>query len=397
MDELISKESQFLFNTTLSTFAHASLYILTALAIFAAKRLSLNIRIRAFALVNICAVFLFFFDGDPKQFFDFGIMLAIAGMHWALISAYGRGNLKNERIYWAALLFPIVYLVVFKVQSLLMFIGGSYLAFRMSQSVFELRSQRTEIPSLSAYFAFLFFPPTFSAGPINPLSYFNSTKDGSDISWVNIKIGLLRIIIGYIKFRYLATIAQQVTFDVQGNDFELSALSFLLLSTASYLHLYFNFSGYTDVAIGMGALLGMRIKENFDNPFLARNIIDFWRRWHISLTDFVKDAVFTPLSMYLIRSLGPKAIDFSIILVTTITFSLFALWHGLNIGYFTFYGLHAAAFIANTYTDRAVRARGKLFREWYFSNPYVRALAIIATFLFVAATCGVMDLIISKS
>jgi len=325
MDDQFGKESDFLFYSTISTFTHASLYILVALAILAAKHLPLNLRMLVFALVNICAVFVFFFDGDPKNLTDFGIMLAIAGMHWILIGVYSRGNLENDRLYWTAFLFPIFYLIVFKVQSLFLFLGGSYLAFRMSQSVFELRNRRADVPSLPAYFAFLFFPPTFSAGPINPLSYFDSTKDGSQISWANIKIGLLRIIVGYIKFRYLATLAQQVTFEVQGEDFELNVLSFFLLSIASYLHLYFNFSGYTDVAVGMGALLGMRIKENFDNPFLARNIIDFWRRWHISLTDFVKEAVFTPLSMHFVRKLGPKAADLGIILATTVTFMVFAL------------------------------------------------------------------------
>ena len=75
---------------------------------------------------------------------------------------------------------------------------------------------------------------------------------------------------------------------------------------AYYIYLYLNFSGFCDVVIGASALIGITIDENFDNPFRARNVNDFWTRWHITLSTYLRDMVFTPLSKMLIRLTGPK-------------------------------------------------------------------------------------------
>ena len=90
--------------------------------------------------------------------------------------------------------------------------------------------------------------------------------------------------------------AQQLTFtNLWSDGFRHGYGDFMLSGAAYYIYLYMNFSGYTDIAIGLSAVLGIRVKENFANPFLARNIREFWQRWHITLSGFLRDHVYIPL------------------------------------------------------------------------------------------------------
>jgi len=98
------------------------------------------------------------------------------------------------------------------------------------------------------------------------------------------------------------------------------------------IQVYADFSGYSDMAIGLASLLGFKITRNFNYPFFAQNIADFWRRWHISLTSWLTDYVFTPLSVYL-RDYGKVGLILAILL----NFTLIGIWHGAN-WTFVFFG-----------------------------------------------------------
>lgn len=346
-----------------------------------------------FALLNMAGVLAFFLSAAPQRVLGFGLLLGIVVVHWLLLRVYNARDNDDDRIYWIALLFPIVLLIVVKSQSALHMLGISYLTFRMAQTVFELREYSGPNVGLGEYLAFLIFPPTFSAGPISPFLYYRNTASGATVSWRNLGYGLLRILVGYIKFRFLATIAQQLTFTNHWNEgFRHGYADFLISGAAYYLYLYMNFSGYTDIAVGLSALLGIRVKENFDNPFLARNIRDFWRRWHISLTEFVRDVVFTPLSMTLLRWFGIRFSVVTTVIATFVTFSVLALWHGTQPGYFIFYGAHAAAFTLNNLTENALRRGGRQVLRAYMANPWIALASRIITFLFISLTFAFFEL-----
>jgi D-alanyl-lipoteichoic acid acyltransferase DltB (MBOAT superfamily) len=104
--------------------------------------------------------------------------------------------------------------------------------------------------------------------------------------------------------------------------------------------IYADFSGYSDMAIGLGRLLGFRVSRNFNNPFQAKNIAEFWRRWHISLTSWMTDYVFKPLSLSL-RSWG----NAGLIVAILVNFALIGLWHGNNLTFLVFGGIHGCLFI----------------------------------------------------
>jgi D-alanyl-lipoteichoic acid acyltransferase DltB (MBOAT superfamily) len=104
-----------------------------------------------------------------------------------------------------------------------------------------------------------------------------------------------------------------------------------------------DFSALTDIAIGVGLLFGIESPENFDHPFTAANITEFWRRWHMSLTSWLRDYVFTPLRM-LLRAYG----NYGLVLSLTINMMLIAVWHGFNSSFLVFGLLHSFYLIVDT-------------------------------------------------
>jgi alginate O-acetyltransferase complex protein AlgI len=342
------------------------------------------------ALLNVSAVFVFFFWPEPAGFWHFVVLVSAVLVHSLLVRAYNRSSNSDNRLFWTAFALPFLVLALALTQGRSV-LGMSYMAFRMAQAVFEMRNDATAKTSLSEYIAFLLFPPTFWAGPINPWSYYNQTGDGTNVSLRNIGVGLLRIAVGIIKLRFLSVLPYQLTFSAElGDGFRHDWIDFLISGGAYYLYLYLNFSGYTDVAIGVAAAFGIHVKENFNNPLAARNVKDFWRRWHMSLTDFVRDAVFTPVSMGLNRQFGLRFARLAVLLAIVATFAVLALWHGVAIGYFIFYGLHAMAFAANQIWEDALRRR-KMY-ERYIKRRAVRITAQALTFLFLAFTFAFLDL-----
>lgn len=381
-----------LFTTTLVDLKWIGAYVLVAVLLIL-PRYPYALKQWLLAALNLGAVFFFFFGFKAESYIQYGVMLAVLVLHWFILRAFNATGNDGNRLYWLAFLFPIVLLIAFKAQSTLALLGASYLSFRMAQTAFELRGRPQIQVGLGEYLAFLVFPPTFSAGPISPFLYYRETATGASVSLHNIGWGLLRIAIGYIKFRFLATFFQQLTFGSHWNaGFQHDLLDFLLSGASYYLYLFMNFSGYTDIAVGLGALLGIRVRENFANPFLARNVKDFWRRWHLSLTEFVRDAVFTPLSMVFMRRLGPNFATLSVLIATFATFTVLAMWHGVEAGFFIFYGAHALAFAFNQITEDMLRRRGRGVLRRYMDNPWTLWTGRVLTFLFLSATCSFLEL-----
>jgi membrane protein involved in D-alanine export len=376
--------------STLSELKWIAAYLAVALTILL-SRLTYQHKQRILAALNIAAVLTFFLWASPQPVLNLAVVLAAIVVHWALLRVFNAYGNDDDRLYWIAFLFPIALLAVFKSQSTLHILGVSYLTFRMAQTVFELRDYSGPDVEFGEYLAFLIFPTTFSAGPISPFLYYRDTANGATVSWHNVGYGLLRVMVGVIKFRFLGAMAQQLTFTYLWSDgFKHGYIDFVLSGAAYYIYLYLNFSGYTDIAIGLSAVLGIRVKENFANPFGARNIREFWQRWHISLTEFVRDVVFTPLSMTLLRWFGIRFYAVTIIVSAFATFAALALWHGTAPGYFIFYGAHATAFAFNMIAESELRKR-KLLRA-YMANRWIALTSKIITFLFVSLTFSFFEL-----
>ncbi len=154
-----------------------------------------------------------------------------------------------------------------------------------------------------------------------------------------------------------------------------------------YIYLYLNFSGFCDMAIGAAGLMGIPVPENFDNPFAARNVKDFWNRWHITLSVWMRDVVFSPLSKFFVTKMGIKLADHAIALTIIIVFLIVGIWHGCGWNFAAYGAVHALGVVANHYYT--IFLKKKLGRERfkaYNENKWIRAVAVVLTFCYCGAS-----------
>jgi D-alanyl-lipoteichoic acid acyltransferase DltB (MBOAT superfamily) len=154
-----------------------------------------------------------------------------------------------------------------------------------------------------------------------------------------------------------------------------------------YLFLYCNFSGFCDMAIGAAALIGIPVPENFEDPFAARNMREFWNRWHITLSQWMRDIGFAPLSKYFVRVMGPVKANHAVALAVAVVFFLIGVWHGVGWNYALF-GLAQSLGVVTVhyYTIFLKNRLGRDKFKAYNENPWIRAGAVTVTFCYYAAT-----------
>lgn len=152
-----------------------------------------------------------------------------------------------------------------------------------------------------------------------------------------------------------------------------------------YLWFYLDFSGYSDIAVGIGKLMGVRTPENFDKPYLARNMIDFWDRWHISLSLWVRRNLFIPMQLAMARRTRGKRALLIATVAFTVSFLLCGLWHGISWPYFTWGAMHALGLVVtNAYRHRLTRRLGTKGVKAYKEKLIYRLLGQFITFQWVA-------------
>ncbi len=153
-----------------------------------------------------------------------------------------------------------------------------------------------------------------------------------EFTWQNIDYGFTRIVLGMFKKLVLADWIGYFINPVWDKPYLYSSWIGLLALVGYAFQIYFDFAGYSDIAIGASRLFGFKIMENFNKPYLAPNISQFWRRWHISLSDWIRDYLFFPLS-----HIGSKKF-WQIFCVPIIAMALCGLWHG-PAWHFVFWGV----------------------------------------------------------
>jgi D-alanyl-lipoteichoic acid acyltransferase DltB (MBOAT superfamily) len=370
----------------------------------------LRLRSVLFALVNLAAVVAIWqgpTESSPRTMAArMGAYLAVALVHYVLVAKLARAP---GRWPWVAFAFPIALLVALKyaaplwhplvarasldpaaigLQLSLTFVGFSFMAFRMSGLVLEVSSGALERPDLWSYLGYCFFVPTLAVGPINPASVHLQSLDAPSPELTPVSTCLLRILVGAVKYLLLGGALAHLTFtDLVLDGHPHHRIDFVVSSVAYYLYLYCNFSGFCDMAIGASGLLGIEVVENFRAPLLARNIKDFWSRWHISLSEYVRSVLFTPLSIGLARRWGAENVPHAIAAALFVTFLLTGVWHGAGLNFALFGLLHGGAMVVHHYYTQLLRKKlGRERLKAYEANPWVKGLAVAATFAFVTLT-----------
>ena len=358
-----------------------------------------------FAATNVAGIVLLFdwSAGRGKAIVFLIAYLLLVGFHFLMLQLFAR---RQGWWPWLAFISPIAALIAIRYMPFLwdsawrilhinfdrpvaeFFIGISYMAFRLSHLALEVRNGLVKKPTLAEYFGFAFFLPTLVVGPINPYSVHHESITSPDREVTPIGRSLLRIVVGATKFQFLANILNQLSYGgLLLDGYPHAPVDLLIAGVAYYLYIYCNFSGFCDMAIGAAGLLGIHVKENFQNPLAARNVKDFWNRWHITLSIYTRDMVFSPLSKYLVRKMGAQNANHAIALAILAVFLIVGVWHGLGWNYLLFGAVHAAGVIVNHYYGIWLKKRlGKTAFKAYNANQAIRFLAIVSTFLYVTAS-----------
>ncbi len=213
--------------------------------------------------------------------------------------------------------------------------GFSFLAFRLLHVLFDYRSGKLEAYQLDEFMTYVLFFPTITAGPIDRSQRFITDlrlvgKIPQDKSNQNRRNGSQRILWGIFKKFVLADSLALIALNSQNAPQVTSSLWMWLLLYAYALRIYFDFSGYTDIAIGLGLYLGIKLPENFDQPYLKTNLTTFWNSWHITLAQWFRAYYFNPATRSL-RTRSQKAPAWIIIFFGQVsTMLLIGLWHGIT-------------------------------------------------------------------
>jgi len=194
---------------------------------------------------------------------------------------------------------------------------------------------------LTEFAAYIAFFPTILSGPIDrPDKFLPQMKQVHTLDYALAADGCRQILWGMFTKMCIADNLAIITNQAwAGYDHQSSAM--LLIAALLYpIQLYADFDGYSNMAIGVGKILGYRVNRNFNHPFLARNMAEFWRRWHMSLTGWITDYVFMPLNIAF-RNIG----NAGIMMAAMINLILIGLWHGANWTFGVFGLYHGLLFI----------------------------------------------------
>lgn len=218
-------------------------------------------------------------------------------------------------------------------------LGISFFTFQKIAWLVDSYRRETQEPNFLHYALFITFFPQLIAGPIvhhkQVIPQFMK-KEAAKINWDMVATGMTVFILGLFKkvgiADHMGDIADPI-FDQAAMGNVITFFEAWLGAGAYTLQIYFDFSGYSDMAVGLAALFGIHLPLNFFSPYKARNIIDFWRRWHITLSKFLRDYLYIPLG-------GNRKGAFRRYANLLLTMLLGGLWHGANWTFAVWGGLH---------------------------------------------------------
>ena len=220
--------------------------------------------------------------------------------------------------------------------------------------------------SLLNYLTYVFLFPKLIAGPIVKYHDIEPYLDRHTTGLEDFRVGLLRFALGLAKKVLIAdNLSATVDAAFQAQPNALTAAGAWLGVVCFSFQIYFDFSGYSDMAIGMARMMGFPLRENFNQPYLSKNFTEFWRRWHISLSSWIREYLYIPLG-------GNRVPQWRLYVNLVVCFALSGLWHGAN-WTFLIWGLYHGFFLA---ADRIGLAR--------LTRALPDAINIGATFLLVS-------------
>lgn len=283
---------------------------------------------------------------------------------------------------------PLVINKVFALTSLhlLAFIGISYMSFKTIQIMLEISdSLIKEKITVKDYLQFLLFFPTVSAGPIDRSRRF--LKEINEVmprkEYLELAgDGVYRIVLGLLYKIVLSTYVYQILLALNNTDIVVYSIKYMYLYT---LYLFFDFAGYSLMAVGSSNILGIQTPMNFNKPFLSVDIKDFWTRWHITLSTWLRDFVFSRVLMQIIRKKWFKNRLHNATYAYMVNMLVMGFWHGLSVSYIV-YGFYHGVLMAGfeVYQKKSNFYKKNKNKNWYklLSWFVTMNLVMIGFFIF---------------
>jgi D-alanyl-lipoteichoic acid acyltransferase DltB (MBOAT superfamily) len=308
----------------------------------------------------LIAMSLLFYGAAASMFLPL-LLLSVAGNFWLLGRMYGSRNAGQWASFGVAANLAVLGWFKYLTSDPVTPLGLSFFTFTQIGCLLHHAGGDTRPPRPTDYALFAAFFPGLTAGPIlNPhdmLPQF-AREGGWPLHATDLATGLGFFIIGLLKKTVLADPLAAVVAGGFGAPGELTLFPAWQAAFSYSLQLYFDFSGYSDMAVGLAWMFGLRFPDNFDQPYRAASVIAYWQRWHMSLTRFLMTRVHAPLTLAVLRWRRDNALSIAaqssgagfacmIAMPIGVTMALVSLWHGAAWTFLAFGALHTAFLLVN--------------------------------------------------
>jgi D-alanyl-lipoteichoic acid acyltransferase DltB (MBOAT superfamily) len=278
---------------------------------------------------------------------------------------------------------------------LIRILGLSYMLFRQIHVLVDAAQGQIERISLWSYLNYQINVFTLLAGPIQRFQEFEEqwrTLQPVLADLNELLSNCLRILLGVLKIALIAPLFYKGWDELQVGmvNMHVSGWRFLVQFPIVFyfypIYLYFNFAGYCDIVIAASRMFGMNLPENFNQPYLARNVLDFWTRWHITLGLWIRDYLFLPMYKPVVERWPKRAPSLAFVFYF-LAFLIAGAWHGGTVNFLIYGGLQGlGASAAKIYENAIIAARGRNALKQYMKSPSWRAAAIFLNFHFQCFT-----------
>ena len=329
-------------------------------------------------------------------------LLAFIIYQYVLVFIAQRMDSKRLKPLVMLSILPLVFNKVFAITQLhlLAFIGISYMSFKTIQIMLEISDGLIkEKISVKDYLQFLLFFPTVSSGPIDRsrrfLKEINEVMPRKDYLELA-GDGIYRIVVGLLYKVVLSTYVYQILLALSNTGTVVYSIKYMYLYT---LYLFFDFAGYSLMAVGSSNILGIQTPMNFNKPFLSIDIKDFWTRWHITLSTWLRDFVFSRVLMQVIRKKWFKNRLHNAAYAYMVNMLVMGFWHGISVSYIA-YGFYHGVLMSGfeIYQKKSTFYKKHKNKTWYklISWFVTMNLVMVGFFIFSGEPYKIMMAILSR-
>ena len=329
-------------------------------------------------------------------------LLAFIIYQYVLVFIAQRMDSKRLKPLVMLSILPLVVNKVFAITQLhlLAFIGISYMSFKTIQIMLEISDGLIkERISVKDYLQFLLFFPTVSSGPIDRsrrfLKEINEVMPRKDYLELA-GDGIYRIVLGLLYKVVLSTYVYQILLALSNTGTVVYSIKYMYLYT---LYLFFDFAGYSLMAVGSSNVLGIQTPMNFNKPFLSIDIKDFWTRWHITLSTWLRDFVFSRVLMQVIRKKWFKNRLHNAAYAYMVNMLVMGFWHGISVSYIA-YGFYHGILMSGfeIYQKKSTFYKKHKNKTWYklISWFVTMNLVMVGFFIFSGEPYKIIMAILSR-